>query len=347
MTPARLGYKMPPEWAKHQRTFMEWPRREALWPGPFEDVLPAFTTVVKTIAEFEPVSVLVHPELVQEATRFCGPGLELIPIEHNDSWMRDNGPTFLVNGRNELAGVNWSFNAWGGKFPYHLDNLVAPKILKRFNVPCFDAPLVMEGGAFHVDGEGTLLTTRECLLNPNRNPHLKPEEIETYLKEYLNVSKIIWLNRGWVGDDTDGHVDNLACFASPGLVIAQVCPDPSDPNYEVSQDNLKILKNATDAKGRTLKVITIGQPPATYYNDLRLTLSYLNFYFVNAGIILPVFGYETFDKAALTTLQRVFPGRKIVTVDGLAIARGGGNVHCLTQQMPAGIATDSDQLPND
>lgn len=341
MTPAKLGYKMPPEWAEHQRTFMEWPRREAQWPEPFEDVLPAFAAIVKAIAEFEPISVLADPELVEEAARFCGHGLEIIPIEHNDSWMRDNGPTFLINERTELAGVNWIFNAWGGKFPYHFDNLVAPKILKRFNILCFNAPLVMEGGAFHVDGDGTLLTTRECLLNPNRNPHLKPEEIEGYLREYLNVSKIIWLNRGWVGDDTDGHVDNLACFARPGQVITQVCSDPGDPNYELSQENLAILRNATDAKGRTLKITTIEQPPATYYKGLRLTLSYLNFYFVNAGIVLPVFGYETFDKAALTTLQSIFPERKIVTVDGLTIARGGGNVHCLTQQMPAGITMNS------
>lgn len=343
MTPAELGYKMPPEWGTHQRTFMEWPLKEAGWPEPFHDILPAFAAIVKAIAGFEPVSVLANRDHLQEAARFCGPGVEIIPIEHNDSWMRDNGPTFLLNERGELAGINWIFNAWGGKFPSRLDNLVAPKLLEYYQIPCFNAPLVMEGGSFHVDGEGTLLTTKECLLNPNRNPHLKLEEIEVYLKSYLNVSKIIWLNRGWSGDDTDGHVDNIACFARPGVVIAQICSDPADPNYEISRENLEILKKAVDAKGRHFKIITIEQPPATYYGDLRLTLSYLNFYFVNTGIIMPVFGYEASDKAALTALKKVFPDRKIVTVDGLTIARGGGNVHCLTQQMPVGKSVNSNQ----
>lgn len=343
MTPAELGFKMPPEWGPHQRTFMEWPLKEAEWPEPYTHILPAFAAIVKAIAEFEPVSVLANPRHIQEATQYCGSGVEIIPIEHNDSWMRDNGPTFLINERGELAGINWIFNAWGCKFPSRLDNLVAPKILERYQIPCFNPPLVMEGGAFHVDGEGTVLTTKECLLNSNRNPHLKLEEIEAYLKNYLNVTKIIWLNRGWTGDDTDGHVDNIACFARPGMVIAQICSDRNDPNYEISRENLEILKKATDAKGRRLKIILIEQPPATYYGELRLTLSYLNFYFVNAGIIMPVFGYEASDKAALTVLKKIFPGRKIVTVDGLTIARGGGNVHCLTQQMPVGKPMNSNK----
>jgi agmatine deiminase len=334
LTPAELGYKMPPEWAEHQRTFMEWPRKEAEWPEPFQAVLPAFAAIVKAIAGFEPVTVIAHPSLAGEAARYCGSNVEILAIEHNDSWIRDNGPTFLKNDQEELAGVNWIFNAWGGKFPSRLDNLVAPKLLQHYRVPCFNAPLVMEGGSFHVDGEGALLTTTECLLNPNRNPHLKREEIETYLKQYLNVSKIIWLKQGWFGDDTDGHIDNIACFARPGVVIVQVCSDPKDPNYEISQENLDILKDSTDAKGRPLKIIEIEQPPAEYYGNLRLTLSYLNFYFVNGGIIMPVFGNSKTDKTALKVLKKTFPKRKIVAVDGLTIARGGGNVHCLTQQMP-------------
>ncbi len=336
MTPAELGYQMPPEWAEHQRTLMEWPVKEAEWPEPFEDILPAFASVVKAIARFEPVTILASPHLLEEAARFCGSGVEIMPIGHNDSWMRDNGPTFLLNQQGNLAGVNWIFNAWGGKFPSELDNLVAPKVLQYYHVPYFDAPIVMEGGSFHVDGEGTLLTTEECLLNPNRNPNLNREAIESYLKKYLNVSKIIWLKRGWDGDDTDGHVDNIACFAEPGVVIAQVCSDPDDPNYEISQENMEILRKATDAKGRPFQIIEIEQPPASYYGDLRLTLSYLNFYFVNNGIILPFFGNEATDKAAFAIIKATFPKRKIVTIDGLTIARGGGNVHCLTQQMPAG-----------
>lgn len=336
MTPAELGYKMPPEWAEHQRTLMEWPRKEAEWPEPFNAVLAAFDSIVKAIAKFEPVTVLADPSLAEEAAGYCGSNVEVLAVEHNDSWMRDNGPTFLINEQGELAGVNWIFNAWGGKFPSRLDNLVATKVLQYYRVPCFNAPLVMEGGSFHVDGEGVLLTTAECLLNRNRNPHLKQEEIEANLKKYLNVSKIIWLNQGWTGDDTDGHVDNIACFARPGVIITQVCSDRDDPNYEISKENLEILKKASDIQGKPFKIIEIEQPPATYYGDLRLTLSYLNFYLVNAGIILPVFGDKATDKAAYKAIKGAFPKRQIITVDGLTIARGGGNVHCLTQQMPAG-----------
>lgn len=336
MTPAELGYKMPPEWAEHQRTFMEWPVKEAEWPEPFEAVLPAFASIAKAIARFEPVTVLANPHHTGEAARFCGDGIDILPIEHNDSWMRDNGPTFLLNEQGELAGVNWIFNAWGGKFPSGLDNMVALKVLQHFKIPSFNAPFIMEGGSFHVDGEGTLLTTEECLLNSNRNPNLTRAEIESYLKKYLNITKVIWLNRGWIGDDTDGHVDNIACFARPGLVIVQVCSDPGDPNYQISEENIAILQRAFDAKGRPLQIIKIEQPPAVYYAGLRLTLSYLNFYFVNTGIILPIFGNDATDKAAFTILKETFPERKMITVDGLTIARGGGNVHCLTQQMPTG-----------
>lgn len=341
MYPADQGFYMPPEWSRHARTFMEWPVKEALWPEPFTEILPVFAGIVKQIAAFEPVTLIVRPELAAQAAAFCGasfcgPDIEILPINHNDSWMRDNGPTFVVNREGALAGINWIFNGWGGKFPAEDDNRVASKVLNHFNVPCFDAPIVMEGGSFHVDGEGTLITTEECLLNPNRNPRLNREEVENALKRYLNVSKIIWLKRGWVGDDTDGHVDNLACFARPGVIITQVCSDPADPNYEISLENTRILETSTDARGRSFEIIPIEQPPADYYQDIRLTLSYLNFYFVNHGLILPVFGGKATatDQAAQQTLQKVFPDRRIATINGAIIARGGGNVHCLTQQMP-------------
>ncbi|HOP75516.1 MAG TPA: agmatine deiminase family protein [Bacillota bacterium] len=336
MLPIESGFMMPPEWARHQRTIMEWPVKEALWPEPFCEILPAYAEIVNTIARFEPVTLLVNPHLADEARTFCHHNVEILPVKHNDSWARDNGPTFIVNPQGELAGINWIFNGWGGKYPSEDDNRVASILLSHWNLRQFDAPLVMEGGSFHVDGEGTLLTTEECLLNPNRNPGLTRKEIETYLQKYLNVSKIIWLKRGWVGDDTDGHIDNVACFAKPGTIITQICSDPKDPNYAISQENLEILQRETDAKGRKFDIITIEQPQATYYQDVRLTLSYLNFYFVNNGIILPVFGgvHSETDKNAIAVLQKVFPERTIVPVNGLIIARGGGNVHCLTQQVP-------------
>jgi agmatine deiminase len=338
LNPVDYGFQMPPEWTPHRRTIMEWPVREAVWPEPFAAIIPAYVQIVKAVASFEPVTLIVNPRLAGEATAYCGRFAEILALEHNDSWARDNGPTFVVNSRGELAGINWIFNGWGGKFPADLDNQVAPRLLEHFNVPRFDAPLVMEGGSFHVDGEGTLLTTEECLLNPNRNPRLGREEIEVCLRDYLGVKKIIWLKRGWAGDDTDGHIDNVACFARPGVILTQVCRDPADPNYEISRENLAILGSATDAKGRRPEIIEIEQPPAASYEETRLTLSYLNFYFVNGGIILPVFGggNSSGDRAARATLAHVFPDRKIATVDGSVIARGGGNVHCLTQQMPLG-----------
>jgi agmatine deiminase len=195
----------------------------------------------------------------------------------------------------------------------------------------------MEGGSLHTDGEGTLLTTEECLLNPNRNPDLTREQIETYLKQYLNIQKVIWLKRGLSGDETDGHVDNIACFAAPGKIIMQTCDDPSDENYNITLENLEILNNSTDAKGRKLEIIQINQPPRADYEGERLTLSYLNFYFVNAGIILPTFGGNAADadKKAEEILSLAFPDRKIRAVDGIEVIKEGGNVHCTTQQMPS------------
>ncbi|WP_138495067.1 agmatine deiminase family protein [Paenibacillus pinistramenti] len=341
MNPRSANYAMPPEWAAHERTFISWPVQDSMvYPDQYEDVSRGYQELIQAIAEFEPVGVLVNPE---EAARVRGlfhqENIEILPVEHSDAWLRDNGPTFLLNAAGERAGINWNFNAWGEKYkPYDLDNQVAGQLLSRYGIKQFDAPITMEGGSFHVDGEGTLITTEECLLNENRNPHLSREEIEQVLKDYLHVDQIIWLKRGLSGDETDGHVDNVACFAAPGMVILQVCDDPSDENYEITQENLAILEAAADAKGRKIEVIRIQQPPAAHFGDSRLTLSYLNFYFVNGGIILPVFGgaAEETDRLAQEVLERTFPDRRVRTVNGMAVIREGGNVHCTTQQMPAG-----------
>lgn len=341
MLPSELGFNMPAEWTRHQRTFMEWPIVEAIWPEPFEEILPSYAEIVKKISEFEPVTLIVKPEVSKQAVGFCGPEVEILELEHNDSWIRDNGPTFLTNEKGQIAAVNWIFNAWGGKYQCEQDNMIAPKVLKHLGVRRFDAPFIMEGGSIHVDGEGTLLTTEECLLNRNRNAHLNKKDIEELLKNYVGIQKVIWLKQGLFGDDTDGHIDNVACFAAPGVIIIQTCSDKNDPDYVLSREDLKMLKNATDAKGRSFKIIEIEKPKKTFYEDTLLTLSYLNFYFVNGGIILPIFGGENTekDKNAEEILKNVFPDRKIVTVNGLIVARGGGNVHCLTQQMPEGKPT--------
>ncbi|MBT2289891.1 agmatine deiminase family protein [Paenibacillus albidus] len=340
MYPKDLNYTMPPEWAKHERTFISWPVQASMcFPDNHESVCQGYTDIIKAMAEFEPVTVVVNPDELESVRKLVGgPNVELLPIEHSDAWLRDNGPTFVLNSSGELAGVNWKFNAWGGKYsPWDLDDEVASQILEHVQVKRFDAPLVMEGGSIHTDGEGTLLTTEECLLNANRNPDLSRAEIEEQVRHYTGTESIIWLKRGLSGDETDGHVDNIACFAAPGKVIIQVCEDPQDENYEITAENLAILEQATDARGRKLEIIKIQQPPRVDGEDGRLTLSYLNFYFVNGGIILPVFGgtAAATDKLAEQVLAEVFPDRRIRTVNGMAVITEGGNVHCTTQQMPA------------
>lgn len=335
------GFFMPGEWEEHERTLIEWPVRESLvWPDNYEEVCKGYAAVAKAISEFETVTLIVNKKDKSNAESLCGNYAEILEIPHNDAWCRDNGPTFLINRKGNRAGINWKFNAWGEKYkPYDLDDKVAVEVLKHFQISVMDVPIVLEGGSIHVDGEGTLLTTKQCLLNPNRNPALTQEVIEKKVKAALQVSSIIWLDKGLYGDETDGHVDNIACFAKPGSVLLQTCQDKSDPNYEITMENLDILKNAEDAKDRKLTVTEIPQPPVRFYKDVRLTLSYLNFYLVNNGLILPVFGgnaLET-DKQAADILKKVFPDRKIVTVDGMPLIKEGGNVHCITQQMPAGI----------
>jgi len=344
MYPINLNFKMPPEWSKHTRTFVSWPIKASMcYPEDYDSVCQGYTKIIKAIAEFESITVVVNP--VDLKTISClfnnEQRIELLPIEHNDAWLRDNGPTFIINDNGDVAGVNWRFNAWGGKYaPWNLDDLVATEILNHVGLKRFDAPLVMEGGSFHVDGEGTLLTTEECLLNPNRNPGMTREKIEAELKKFLNVQKVVWLKKGLHGDETDGHVDNIACFAAPGKILLQVCDDPEDENYAITRENLMILKKETDATGRKFEIIPIKQPPKLYdpVTDARLTLSYLNFYFVNGGIILPVFGGEAkeFDQMAVQVLSKTFPERRIRIVNGMGIIREGGNVHCTTQQMPTG-----------
>jgi agmatine deiminase len=344
MYPTNLSYKMPAEWAKHSRTYISWPVQSSMcYPKDYDAVCHGYAEIIQAIAEFESVIVVANPADSERLSHlFQNDCIEFIFIAHNDAWLRDNGPTFLIHDTGEVAGVNWQFNAWGGKYaPWDLDDQVAPQILNSLGLKRFDAPLVMEGGSLHVDGEGTLLTTEQCLLNPNRNPDLTREQIEAELKKFLNVRKVVWLKNGLDGDETDGHIDNIACFVAPGKILIQICNDPEDENYVITQENLKILGQETDALGRDFELIPIQQPPklCDKETDLRYTLSYLNFYFVNGGLILPIFGGEASetDRLAVQVLGKIFPERRIRTVDGMAIIREGGNVHCTTQQMPEGI----------
>jgi agmatine deiminase len=338
MTPVDFNYLMPPEWAKHLCTFMEWPRSEWFWGDGISAARLAYAKVAQVITGFEPVVMLVHPDLASQAATLCGPEITILPIEHDDSWVRDNGPTFISNPAGHLAGINWRFNAWGSKTPgWEADDRVPPLLLYKLGLKCFSAPIILEGGSIHVDGNGTLITTEQCLLHPNRNPRLGKAEITEFLKQYLNIRKIIWLKNGLDGDETDGHVDNVACFARPGTVLIQSCSDPDDPNYQSYLDNRAILDAETDSQGRRLRVIPIEQPPLTYYRGKRLPLSYINFYLVNGGVVFPVFGGKCSKTDRLTrqTLEAVFPERRVVPVNGMEIIKGGGNIHCITQQMPA------------
>lgn len=336
MTPKQSGFFMPAEWQPHERCWMAWPCHQETWSKiGLDKAREAYARVAQAIAQFEPVIMLVNPDDEESARQFCAKEITLLTLPINDSWTRDTGPSFLLSKTKQLAGVDWIHNAWGGNYQdCALDNQIAAAVLKETKALSFKAPLVMEGGSFHVDGEGTILTSRECLLNKNRNPQLNQQEIETYLYEYLGGEKIIWLNKGLLGDETDGHIDEIACFIAPGKVLCLITHDKTDANYATLHENLEILKSATDARGRALEVYTVEQPPATYLHGERLTLSYINFYLANKGIVMPAFGHAQQDKAAYQLFTHLFPSYQITQIDALDVFAGGGGIHCITQQQP-------------
>lgn len=335
-TPAAEGLHMPGEWDRHARCWMAWPCRPETWPtGAFDAATAAYTEVARAISRFEPVTMVCDPADVAEASLACGPGVETLPLPISDSWIRDTGPSFVSDGKGRVAGVHWRFNAWGGNYPdCAKDQEVGRLVLEHLGLPRFEAPLVMEGGSFHVDGQGTLLTTEQCLLNPNRNPNLGKAEIEAYLKDHLGVSTVIWLGEGYQDDETDGHIDEIAFFVKPGVVMAITTDDPGDANFKAFQDNLDRLKRARDAQGRELEVIPVRQPARRDENGVRLTLSYTNLYIANGGIVMPAFE-DPADDDAFRMVRRAFPDREVVQIPALDIVRGGGGIHCITQQQPA------------
>ena len=336
-TPAEDGFIMPAEWHPHDRCWMAWPCREAHWGERLDAAREASAEVARAIAAFEPVTMIANPENLAEVSLRCGAGVACLPLAHDDSWMRDIGPTFVVDAKGGVAGVDWRFNAWGELFhPYDRDAAVARAVLEHLELPRYAPPLVLEGGAIHVDGEGTLLTTEQCLLNPNRNPDLSKAEIEALLGAHLGVRQVIWLGQGLEDDKTDGHVDNLACFVRPGVVLALSTEDPEDGNYAALADNLARLRAAKDAKGRALEVVEMPQPERGEGGDgLRLGKSYVNFYIANGGVVLPSFE-DAKDGSAHEILAKCFPERALRQVPALDIVHGGGGIHCITQQQPSG-----------
>lgn len=355
-TPRQDGFHMPGEFEPHTGTWMLWPQRPDNWRLGGKPAQKAYAAVASAIAQFEPVTMGVNADQYANARQMLPPQVRVVELSNNDAWMRDCGPTFVVDGKGGVRGVDWEFNAWGGLynglyFPWDLDQAVAQKVLEIERVDRYKAPLVLEGGSIHVDGEGTCITTAECLLSPGRNPDLSQEEIENYLKEYLNVEKVLWIPRGVYNDETSGHVDNLACFLRPGVVALTWTEDRSDPQYERSAEAYEYLMSVTDARGRRLEVHRIHQPdPVLIAPDEaegvdavegtlprqagdRMAASYINFYFCNGGAIVPTFG-DRRDAEALETLQRLLPERRVVGVPAREILLGGGNIHCITQQQP-------------
>lgn len=335
-TPRDAGFRMPAEWAPHAGCYMAWPCREPLWGDGLQAAREAYAAVATAISKFEPLTMLVRPDLMTGARELLPASVTVADMPLNDSWARDFLPTFVTNDAGQVAGANWRFNCWGNNFPdYAEDAQVAERLLDRLGARRFAAPFVLEGGAFHVDGEGTILTTEECLLNPNRNPGLSKAEIEANLKAWLGGETVVWLGQGYEGDDTDGHIDEIACFAAPGKVLLLDCEDPADVNYARVQDNIRRLELTKDARGRALEVIKLPQPKRRDFDGLRLTLSYTNFYIANGGIVMSAFD-DPADAKAKEIIARCFPDREIIQLNALPITRGGGGIHCITQQLPKG-----------
>ncbi len=355
-TPARDGFHMPAESEPHAGCWMLWPERPDNWRRRALPAQAAFAAVAVAISRFEPVSIGVSAAHYDSARAQLPARIRVVELSHDDAWMRDVGPTGVVNDAGELRGIDWPFNAWGGfngglYVPWDLDDRVARKVLEIEGAARYRAPMINEGGAIHVDGDGTALVTEECLLNPNRNPRLTRAQIERHLKDYLGVTCIVWLGAGVFNDETDGHIDNLACFVRPGQVCLTWCDDPHDPQHAISQDALRRLTAARDARGRRLEVHRLPAPGPLYLTareaagierkrgsqrrvvGWRLAGSYVNFYLANGGLVMPLLDPRT-DKLAARTLKRLFPDRKLVGVAAREILLGGGNIHCITQQVP-------------
>jgi agmatine deiminase len=335
---------MPAEWAPHRGTWLSWPHKEASWPGKFEPVPRIFAGMVRYLADHEEVHLNVAgPGMEEEVRRLLadeGAGSGNVFFHHhptNDAWCRDHGPIFLQRagpGGPEQAVVDWQFNAWGDKYPpYDLDDVIPTRVAEEYGLPVFHPDIVLEGGSIEVNGRGTLLTTEACLLNPNRNPTLSREEIEGYLRAYLGVRHILWLGDGIVGDDTDGHIDDLTRFVDERTVVTVVEDDPGDENYEPLQANLERLRNMHDQDGRLLEVLTLPMPRALYHYGQRLPASYANFYIANGLVLLPTYDPERDDEAR-STLQRLFPDREVIGIDCTDLVWGLGAFHCVTQQWP-------------
>ena len=328
------GFSMPAEWERHERCWMAWPCFEALWGPHLDGAQRGFADVARTIAQYEPVTMLAPESALEQAASLCGESVTIQCCDLDDSWMRDIGPNFLKRG-DELGASIFHFNAWGGKYPqFRKDAAVGHRLAESLGVRTFSSPITMEGGGINVDGEGTILTTEQCILNDNRNPGMTKVEAEQRLCEALGGEKVIWLAGDPLDDETDGHVDGLTCFVRPGVVLAEHDPDPRSERHAMLMENIHALEAATDAGGRKLEIHLIEEAGEADALGDRFCSSYINFYIANGAVVMPSYGIAADDKAR-EVVQSCFPDREVAQVDVNAIAYGGGGIHCITQQQPA------------
>lgn len=352
--PGGSGYRMPAEWEYQAATWIVWPHNRETWPGCFERIEPIFAQFVSQISRDQRVEVIVpHADVAKHAWRLIDAALGeahrifFHTIESDDSWVRDTGPTFVVKpnsrmpGGLEIACVTWEFNAWGGKYPpWSNDGKVGRRIAELTRLPSFAPGIYLEGGSIEVNGAGTLITTEQCLLNPNRNPGKTRDEIENILREYLGVHQILWLGDGIVGDDTDGHVDDITRFVAADTVITAMEPDTSDANHEPLLENKKRLESFRLPNGQPLRIVDLPMPEPVHWDGVRLPASYANFLITNGSVIVPTFRCPR-DEQALAILRGLFPNRQVVGIDATELVLGLGSFHCLSQQQP-GIFTPTE-----
>jgi agmatine deiminase len=337
------GYTFPAEWHKHEATWLTWPYLDDSFPGKVDDIYPFYIQFIKEISLGEKVRINIPNDCEKEKLLMLLDianvdlkQVELFMHPTNDVWCRDHGPAFVINpeAKDKKAIVSWEFNAWGGKYPADLDNQIPDKIAAHFNLPIFKPGIIMEGGSVEFNGKGTILTSKACLLNPNRNPHLNQQQIEQYLCNYYGAEQILWVGDGIAGDDTDGHIDDIIRFVNEDTVVTAIEENPCDENYQPLQDNLEELKKMRLLNGKQLNIVELPMPNAVYHEGKRLPASYANFYICNAAVIVPTFRC-VYDEVAIDTLQKVFTDRAVIGIDSTDIVWGLGSFHCLSQQEPA------------
>ena len=344
VTPASLGYYFPAEFAPQKAMWLSWPHKEESWPGKIETIYTPYAQFVKEVALGQEVHINVADAAMQafatQQLELAGARMERIHFHlfpTNDAWCRDHGPAFLINpaAATPKVLVKWNYNAWGEKYPPHdLDNQIPIRIAAELNIPCFTPGIVMEGGSGEFNGNGTLLTSKACLLNPNRNPHLNQEQIEQYLCDYYGVRQILWVGDGILGDDTDGHIDDITRFVNADTVVTVVEENRADGNYAILQENLHLLQQMRLQNGKPLNVVELPMPSPVIWEGQRLPASYANFYIANEVVVVPTFRDKN-DQKALDILSTCFPTRRVVGIDSTDIIWGLGSFHCLSQQEPA------------